>query len=275
MGTDQGTGAPPTGGAGTGMAGLQFDKVDAPPNATRTCAACQRGIENEYFELGGRVVCATCAASLKGKGGARPFVRALLFGGAAALLSTIVWYLIIKLFNMELGLIAIGVGLFVGMAVRRGALARGGWKYQALAMALTYGAVTFSKAPLLVQAIAETQAKKKAGGDAAGSSGDDKQAKPTAVDGAPTGDGKAPAPAKKQPVHLGEVLIAFLFIGGLALASPFLAGTENIMGLIIIGIALYEAWKINRRVPLEGPFRLAPSGTALAPPPVMPPPAGP
>ena len=25
--------------------------------------------------------------------------------------------------------------------------------------------------------------------------------------------------------------------------------------LIIIGVALYEAWKLNRRVPMSGPFR--------------------
>jgi hypothetical protein len=44
----------------------------------------------------------------------------------------------------------------------------------------------------------------------------------------------------------------------LALASPFLAGVENIMGLLIIGFALYEAWKLNRRVRLRiaGPFQI-------------------
>ena len=195
MGTDQGMGAPPAGGGGTGIAGLQFDRVDAPAGAGRTCAVCQRRIENEYFEIGGRVVCATCAAPLTRAGvGAGPFVRALLFGGGAALVSTIVWYVIIKVFNMELGLIAIGVGLFVGMAVRRGALARGGWKYQALAMLLTYGAVTMSKVPLVVQELVEMDAKKKAGGDAAGSGGDDKAAKSaTEVDGTSAGDGKAAA----------------------------------------------------------------------------------
>ena len=47
-------------------------------------------------------------------------------------------------------------------------------------------------------------------------------------------------------------LRAILF--GLAFAAPFFGGTQNIMGIVIIGIALYEAWKINRRMTLAGPY---------------------
>ena len=50
----------------------------------------------------------------------------------------------------------------------------------------------------------------------------------------------------------------------LAVALPFLAGPENFLGWIIIGIALYQAWKINRRAPLEitGPYKIAPTPLA-------------
>ena len=46
----------------------------------------------------------------------------------------------------------------------------------------------------------------------------------------------------------------FLFV----MASPFLAGFENIIGILIIGVALYEAWKINRHQELviEGPLKV-------------------
>jgi hypothetical protein len=60
--------------------------------------------------------------------------------------------------------------------------------------------------------------------------------------------------AEKLP--LGLVL-------GLAFAAPFLGGTRNIMGILIIGIGLYQAWKINRRVPLSGPFRFGPATPPL------------
>lgn len=58
---------------------------------------------------------------------------------------------------------------------------------------------------------------------------------------------------------LGAVALAAVFLLALAFAAPFLGGLENIMGLIIIAIGLYEAWKINRAAPLviTGPYRLA------------------
>ena len=63
------------------------------------------------------------------------------------------------------------------------------------------------------------------------------------------------------PQGIGLVLAAgvfLLFVLAIAFAAPFLGGFENIMGIVIIGIALYEAWKINRKVPLEvtGPHRV-------------------
>ncbi len=51
-------------------------------------------------------------------------------------------------------------------------------------------------------------------------------------------------------------LVGFVF--AFALVAPVLAGTDNLIGLIIIGIGLYEAWKINKRRELvvSGPYRL-------------------
>jgi ABC-type uncharacterized transport system permease subunit len=42
----------------------------------------------------------------------------------------------------------------------------------------------------------------------------------------------------------------------LTLALPFLGGLENAMGLLIIGIGLYEAWKVNRipALSVSGPY---------------------
>jgi hypothetical protein len=255
MGTDQGQGVPGGGAAGFGLTGLQFDRIDAPAGASRVCLGCGRGIADEYFEIGGRVACRACSTVLTG-GGTKRLVRALLFGGGAALVSMIVWYAIIKFANMELGLIAIGVGLFIGMAVRRGAGGLGGWKYQALAMMLTYGAVTVCKVPLVYQAIVASADTKKTDGDKAG---DGDEAKASADN----------ASAPKKP-GLGTFLYGTTVLIGLALAMPFFDIGNNIMGLIIIGIALYEAWKLNKQTAIEGPFRLAP---AVGAPPAAPPPA--
>ena len=50
------------------------------------------------------------------------------------------------------------------------------------------------------------------------------------------------------------------FLIGLSLISPFLGGTENVIGLFIIAIGLYQAWKLTRALPVQvlGPFSLAP-----------------
>ena len=60
------------------------------------------------------------------------------------------------------------------------------------------------------------------------------------------------------PVLTAELVIGAIGIFVIAAALPFLAGFENIIGLLIIGFALWEAWKINRKVELAvvGPFQV-------------------
>src|SRR5439155_3866977 len=57
--------------------------------------------------------------------------------------------------DMELGIVAIGVGLLVGIAVRKGSGGRGGRKFQALAMVLTYLSITASYVPLVLKGMFE------------------------------------------------------------------------------------------------------------------------
>jgi hypothetical protein len=48
-----------------------------------------------------------------------------------------------------------------------------------------------------------------------------------------------------------DMVTAFVILLAIALAVPFLAEIENLMGLFIIGIGMYEAWQLNRRVDIE------------------------
>jgi hypothetical protein len=65
------------------------------------------------------------------------------------------------------------------------------------------------------------------------------------------------------PGRLFLGLVALILI---AAATPFIAGFENILGLIIIGFALFQAWKMNRRVPLvvNGPYAVGRAAGAAA-----------
>jgi hypothetical protein len=229
----------------TNQGGLQFDKVELATHEARGCKRCRRVLHDEYFEAAGNILCGPCAEALGPKGGtALDFWRALGYGSGAALLGTIMWFVIIKVFHWELGIVAIAVGLFVGLAVRRGSLGRGGPKYQALAMALTYLSITTSYVPLVVQGIAEAARH-------------EKSVKPLSQsDEAPS---EQPAPAAretKEPPTAAQWGFFIVMVFGLAFAYPFLAGIKNVIGIFIIGIALYEAWKINRLVPITGPFRI-------------------
>ena len=63
----------------------------------------------------------------------------------------------------------------------------------------------------------------------------------TAPPAAPNQAADGTSPTAMSPIAAIAILI------GLFLALPFLGGLENLMGLIIIAIGLYEAWKFNRR----------------------------
>lgn len=206
--------------------GLQFDKAEFASGSGKTCAACRKPIADTYFEAVGSILCASCAARFAANSGGFPALsRAALWGAAAALAGTIVWYAITTLLHIELAIIAIAIGYAVGIAVRRAARGVGGWKYQALAMFLTYASIVSSYVPTIIRQLSE-------------------------------------ASAERGPVTV------FTY----AFQAPFLGGANNLIGLVIIAIGLYEAWKLNRRIPIAGPFRVVAAG---APPSSGPPVAGP
>ena len=150
-------------------------------------------------------------------------LRAALYGAGAALLGTIVYFAVLALSGYEIGLIAVGVGWLVGKAVRKGGYECGGWKLQALAVGLTYCSIVGSYVPLAMRTILARQ----------------DQSVTAAADG-----------------------LGILLLFGYSLAAPFLAGFRNILGLFIIGLGLYEAWRLNRRpqLVLSGPHSLKAAG---------------
>lgn len=239
---------------------LQFERAEL-ASAPAACTQCQQPIGNTYYEANGNVVCARCQAALRseqtsGSGSAR-FLRAALFGSLAAALGSALYYGVRALTGYEFGLIAIVVGLMVGGAVRAGSKGRGGWLYQSLAMFLTYGSIVSTYVPDIVNEF-RGQGKKQEATAAAGT------AAPVAVNPQPAA---ATPTAENAAGGVPGLVLAVALLFAIAFAAPFLAGFQNIMGLIIIGIGLYEAWKMNRRVEitLSGPYRVA-RGTPPAAP---------
>jgi hypothetical protein len=66
--------------------------------------------------------------------------------------------------------------------------------------------------------------------------------------------------ALDRPPDEGALITAFALVLAFAysLAVPFLGGLQSVLGLVIIGIALWQAWTMNKKMPLEitGPHRV-------------------
>lgn len=237
-----------------------------PPAPGLSCESCSAPIPSVYYMAGDRVLCERCHAELLVNpdpgSGTRRFAKAAVFGIAAAVGGSALWYGFRALTDHEAGVIAIVVGLMVGGAVRKGSGGRGGWRYQTLAIALTYISIVSTYIPEIFGQLKQSAATQES-----------QPASP--APSAAAGAQPAPAPAPDAPPTAGRALLALVVVAALllalAMAAPFLAGAENLIGLVIIGIALYEAWKLNVRVNTEvtGPFRLD-EGPAVPSPPTPP-----
>ncbi|MFY9823467.1 MAG: hypothetical protein WAM82_18950 [Thermoanaerobaculia bacterium] len=232
---------------------LQFDRAE-PTDATTewSCAMCSRPLVNQYYDINGKSLCDDCRlrveTTLKTRPGAAGFLKALAAGIGAALLGSAIYYGVRAVSGYELSLIAILVGWLVGKAVRWGAQGKGGWAYQTLAVFLTYMSIVSSYVPLIIKSFEERAAKSHAVTAPADATG---TAKP------------AVAAAQAQPPasplgKVGRFLLALIFLLGFAAAIPFLAGAKNIIGIVIIAIGVWEAWKLNRAPALNitGPYEI-------------------
>src|SRR4051812_39526771 len=144
---------------------ISFDRAEfeGPAPAALSCAFCNRTLTGQYWQISTRPACDQCRSSLArelGSSGSRQsFLRALLYGGLAALVGCIAWIAIEKLFKAQIGFVAIGVGYLVGKAVRKASGGLGGRRYQVLAVVLTYAAIALASLPDLLSAIAHSDAK--------------------------------------------------------------------------------------------------------------------
>lgn len=254
----------------TPQTGIDFDRAEfetksAAPGKILACASCTRAIERFYYEVAGKAICDNCrirlhAAFEGGSPGGRAF-KAAVAGAIAGVVGAAIYAGIEIMTGYELGLIALLVGLLVGNAVRWGSRARGGWFYQALAILLTYVAISAAYlasafSTLSKQGVfAEMEKRAATSAPASGSTAS------TAAADAPT------LPSRQQSQRIKSIhdanpilalVVATVVLVGLALALPIMAGVHSPIGLFIVGIALYTAWKINRgragALAISGPY---------------------
>jgi hypothetical protein len=246
---------------GNPTAPLQFDRAEVP--VRRSCSVCKKNITGSYYKIDSKIACEACQQqiqqNLTGGSAAERFVKASIFGSLAAAFGAGIYYAILAATGYELALISILVGIIVGVAVRKGSNQRGGWVYQCLAMFLTYTAIVSAYVPIVIGNFRKEQ---KAETEHVVSAIPASQPQPASaadpkVD--PQADSSNDGPPHKPLSGVG-LLIGLVFLIMFAYALPILAGFQNLVGLFIIGIGLYQAWKLNKRVNIEikGPFPIKP-----------------
>ena len=223
---------------------LQFDRAEraaAPDEAT--CAVCRQPVGATYYEVNGNVTCPRCRGQIlatwnRGSPGKR-FAKAFALGAAAAVLGAGGYVAFVALSGMDWSLVTVLIGLFVGIAVRKGSNGRGGWRYQALAMFLTYCAIAATDSSLIAREMA-------------------KDLRPTADSSATVASTSTVAKARERPGPVALALGLALLLG-LAFAAPILTGIAAPLHLVIAGFGVYAAWKINRGAALRatGPYQAA------------------
>ncbi len=250
---------------------MQFEHAEMAA-AVATCGSCKRAISTEYWTVGDQQLCGACKRAielhLQRPVGWRTWARVFGLGSAAALAGTVLYFAVLKITGYQLGLIAIAVGLLVGGAVRKASGGRGGWKFQLVAMVLTYCSIVSSYMPTVYQELQQAAEKKAvvAKTETAATTTDSVAPLALAKVSAKTPTEPAAAeqanPYQRHPVLAVGVFLVLLF--AISATAPILAGVQNFLGWIVIGFALYEAWKMNRRaaVVFAGPFTAAASPPA-------------
>lgn len=204
---------------------LRFDTADFSSAESLaqelSCATCRRPLVATYFEVGRQKMCPVCkdaVIAFRTGSGVAAFFRAWLYGAIAGILGSGLYFAVLAISGIHLGLIAIVVGIMVGIAVRKGSRYRGGWLYQAMAMFITYGSIVTSFVPEIVSSIRQS--------------------------------GHLDT---QNPLVMSIVIVVAWIMAWL---SPII-GLPGILILdVIIGFGVYEAWKLNKRVPLTitGPY---------------------
>ncbi len=229
---------------------LDFSHSETAASAP-TCAGCRRSISDQYWTAGPAIICHDCQAKVAA-GQSAPssliersgrFSRALLFGFGGMLAGSTVWYLVMKVANLEIGLIAILLGWLVANGVLKGSGNRGGRRYQVLAVLLTYFGIGTAYLPFAVEASLQQTATTDAGG--------------ASTTGATAPEAASPAP--RSTGFMGFLAgIAFLIWGILSLPVLTLSGTGAIISVLIYAFAIMKAWQLTaeRRVAISGPFQI-------------------
>lgn len=256
---------------------LQFDRVettsrgDVAASPGVTCTVCEKPVEVEYYTANGKPVCDGCRHVLTSAAAtprsAGPLIKAGIFGLGAAILGAAIYYAVIAIANLEIGIVAILIGYMVGYMVHKGAGGRGGRRFQILAVILTYWAVGLAYSPLAFKELTKDKSTSSLTSDSTRATSvtpsDSVSAAPVVADTARAASGVTTAKSSTDKEVSGrEALMAVGALVLLVFALPALSIIGSLpMGLIsalIIFIGMRQAWKMTATPELQisGPYKV-------------------
>ena len=230
---------------------LQFQHAEVLPHPTqdesRLCVVCKNPTGHIYYHAQGQVVCPICAQRIQSGQQAPPVSslgRAILYGSGAALAGCALYAIVAISTGLQIGWIALIVGIMVGKAIRYASNGMGGRPQQILAVLLTYFAISTSFVPVLIY-------------DAAKHPEQFRHSTSSATSANQPEDSVNSSPERVSPARAIIMLVLILA------AAPFL-GLASVSGwitLFIIFIGLQRAWKLTARpdILIMGPYESAPA----------------
>jgi hypothetical protein len=263
--------------ASAGGTELQFDRITEPGGSPAgeqvavPCASCSAPIRTFYFTINSATVCDRCRATIEDLAesppGWRPLIRAGLFGFGAGVGGAAIYYAVLVIANLEIGIVAVLIGYLVGAAVRKGTSGRGGIRFQFLAVALTYASVAMAYAPIAIAGAIRSQ---NAATTAAATnrSATTRSARPAGQPGASSvAVRRQPPPA---PPSAGALLLGLGTLAVFLLVLPVLVIIGSMpfgaITALIIFVGLRQAWRMTAApiIDVYGPYQVGatPSGAA-------------
>jgi hypothetical protein len=179
------------------------------------------------------------------------------------------YYAVIAITDFEIGIVAIAIGYMVGYAIRRATHARGGRRFQVLAMALTYAAVALAYAPLVLSA--EFEDEKSAATAAAARATPSADAEVVVSTKARGSENVRADNENAEAQSTTGVVRALVLLIGFIAALPVLSVVSSFPGGLIsaaiIAFGMQQAWRMTGQpaVTVHGPYRIGRVASAALP----------
>jgi hypothetical protein len=214
--------------------------------------------KREYYQINGHVACASCRsraeAAMETPRDITPLLIAGVFGLGAGLVGAVIYYAVLALLNLEIGIVAILIGYMVGYAIRKGARGRGGRRFQVLAVCLTYASIAFAYTPIVIKAAIDERA----------------AAKTAVSTSATTPEAATPTAADDRPANGQSMIVAvgasLLFVFALPVLIVFGSLPSGLISGAIIFFGMSQAWRMTGAPHLQilGPYRVGAAATTAS-----------